>query len=173
MFNRKETNNYELRMFGYVPYNISAIQQGIQFGHSVVEYGLSNFNTEIYQKWANDYKTFIIMNGGPSGRMEDILKNLMEIGVTLSFFREPDLNNMLSAITFILDERIFSSKYKNLEISEYDKSKIKEFGISKYVYMEETPEYKKYIKQFNTEDPEEILFINRMRDFYQSNNRLA
>ena len=29
----------ELRMYGLVPYNISPIQQGIQFGHAVVEYG--------------------------------------------------------------------------------------------------------------------------------------
>ena len=26
------------RMYGLVPYNISPIQQGIQFGHGVVEY---------------------------------------------------------------------------------------------------------------------------------------
>ena len=29
----------ELRMYGLVPYNISPIQQAIQYGHAVVEYG--------------------------------------------------------------------------------------------------------------------------------------
>ena len=29
----------ELRMYGIVPYNISPIQQAIQFAHAVVEYG--------------------------------------------------------------------------------------------------------------------------------------
>jgi len=39
----------ELRMYGIVPYNISPIQQAIQFGHAVVEYGqmarFPNFTT--------------------------------------------------------------------------------------------------------------------------------
>ena len=29
----------ELRMYGLVPFNISPIQQAIQFGHAVVDYG--------------------------------------------------------------------------------------------------------------------------------------
>ena len=33
------SDNLELRMYGLVPYNISPIQQGIQFGHAVIEYG--------------------------------------------------------------------------------------------------------------------------------------
>ena len=35
--------NLELRMYGLVPYNISPIQQGIQFGHAKDEYTLSMF----------------------------------------------------------------------------------------------------------------------------------
>ena len=31
--------NLELRMYGLVPYNLSPIQQSIQFGHAVVQYG--------------------------------------------------------------------------------------------------------------------------------------
>ena len=31
-------NKLELRMYGFVPYNLSPIQQGIQYGHAVVEY---------------------------------------------------------------------------------------------------------------------------------------
>ena len=33
------SSKLELRMYGFVPYNISPIQQAIQFGHAVVEYG--------------------------------------------------------------------------------------------------------------------------------------
>ena len=35
--------NLELRMYGLVPYNISPIQQGIQFGHAKDEYTLAMF----------------------------------------------------------------------------------------------------------------------------------
>ena len=60
------SNKLELRMYGLVPYNISPIQQAIQFGHAVVEYGqkVKGHNYEqasvIYNDWANNWKTFII-----------------------------------------------------------------------------------------------------------------
>jgi hypothetical protein len=122
----------ELRMYGLVPYNISPIQQGIQFGHAVVEYGQKMkylgehnqlLNTQ-YNDWADNWKTFIILNGGTSnhsvnrysdteqffGSMEVNLKSLEDNGVEVGTFYEPDLNDMLSGIVFIVDERIFNKK---------------------------------------------------------------
>lgn len=123
----------ELRMYGLVPYNISPIQQAIQFGHAVVEYGqnikgitippMASNAMFVYDDWANNWKTFIILNGGTSnhstnrysdeeyvGTMEQNLKCLEENGVDLATFYEPDLNDMLSAIVFIVDERVFNKK---------------------------------------------------------------
>lgn len=34
----KNVESKTYRMYGLVPYNISPIQQGIQYGHAVVEY---------------------------------------------------------------------------------------------------------------------------------------
>ena len=127
----------ELRMYGFVPYNISEIQKGIQFGHTVVEYGLENHLDNDYLNWAKYNKTFIILNGGTSnhsvdryreeafnkgwredetyiGSMETIKTTLEENGVKIATFYEPDLNDMLSGICFIVDERVFSRKYLNL-----------------------------------------------------------
>ena len=42
----------EYRMYGLVPYNLSPIQQGIQFGHAVVEYMLSFGDLPSTQEWA-------------------------------------------------------------------------------------------------------------------------
>ena len=125
-------NKLELRMYGLVPYNISPIQQGIQFGHAVVEYGQKmkylgehnqSLNTQ-YNDWADNWKTFIILNGGTSnhsvnrysdtedffGSMEKNLKLLEDNDVEIGTFYEPDLNDMLSGIVFIVDERIFNKK---------------------------------------------------------------
>lgn len=119
---------FELRMFGFVPYNISPIQQSIQFGHAVVEYGQmvkrekDSSISELYDDWADNWKTFIILNGGTSnhvdpeyvGSMETILEELKANEVTLATFKEPDLNDMLSGIVFIVDERVFNrKKYPN------------------------------------------------------------
>lgn len=108
----------EIRMYGLTPYQLSGIQTGIQFGHAVVEYGLKYFNTDSYQRWANENKTFIILNGGFSnncnpeyiGTMESHLAKLKENNIELATFHEPDLNNMLSAIVFLVEERVYNKE---------------------------------------------------------------
>ena len=129
----------ELRMYGMVPYNISPIQQGIQFGHAVVDYGQKmkylgehkqSLNIQ-YNDWADNWKTFIILNGGTSnhsinryhqsdepfvGLMESNLVLLEQNGIEIATFYEPDLNDMLSAVVFIVDERVFNrKKYPDFE----------------------------------------------------------
>lgn len=96
------------RMYGIVPYNISEIQKGIQFGHGVVEYAQNFFDTDEYQKWAQVDKTFIILNGGTSSTMELNTQTLVDKDITVASFREPDLNDMLSATVFLVDERVYN-----------------------------------------------------------------
>lgn len=123
------------RMYGFVPYNLSPIQQGIQFGHAVQEY--NNKVTEIkedhtkglmlsykeaeevcaFQKWSREDKTFIILNGGTTnnnpeklGTLNLHLETLNEIGVTNATFHEPDLGDQLTAVVFIVDERVFDKE---------------------------------------------------------------
>lgn len=125
----------ELRMYGIVPYNISDIQKAIQFGHAVVEYGQmvkrEPIISSLYNDWADNWKTFIILNGGTSnhsqnryhegeftGSMEEHLTTLNEIGITNATFYEPDLNDMLSAVVFIVDERVFNRK-KYLDLGDW------------------------------------------------------
>ena len=123
----------ELRMYGFVPYNISPIQQAIQFAHAVVEYGqnvksydvINNIELKKYNDWADIWKTLIILNGGTSnhsinryhqtdepfiGTMESNLITLEQNGIEIATFYEPDLNDLLSAVVFIVDERVFNKK---------------------------------------------------------------
>lgn len=115
---RKTEMYLEYRMYGLVPYNLSPIQQGIQFGHSVVELGRlysGHVGEKIYNKWADKDKTFIILNGGTTnnnpqrlGSLNNSLIELVENGVLLSSFSEPDLGDQLTAITFLVDERVYN-----------------------------------------------------------------
>lgn len=118
----------ELRMYGLVPYNISPIQQAIQFGHAVVEYGQKVNGNEFqldsvtYNDWANNWKTFIILNGGttnhktsledglPFGTLNNHLLTLMDNDIDFAQFNEPDLGDQLTAVVFIVDERVFNRK---------------------------------------------------------------
>lgn len=113
----------ELRMYGLVNYQFGgSIHAGIQFGHSVVEYSLGYSNDEEYLQWAKNNKTFIILNGGTTnddlthvGTMQTHLESLKTNNIKHSFFKEPDINNALTAITFIVDERVFNKvKYPDM-----------------------------------------------------------
>ncbi len=117
MYNEREIKgediikaDYEQRLYGFVPYNISEIQRGIQFGHAAIEYSLMYNNTAQYRKWATVDKTFIILNGGTSGNMLELKNQLVDMGINHSEFFEPDLNNMLSSITFLVDERVYNKQ---------------------------------------------------------------
>lgn len=128
----------ELRMYGLVPYNISPIQQAIQFGHAVVEYGQNiklptaltkmSLNAPfVYDDWANNWKTFIILSGGttnhklndegiPFGSLNNHLIELQNNSVDVATFYEPDLGDQLTAVVFIVDERVFNrKKYPDFE----------------------------------------------------------
>lgn len=118
---RKTENYLEYRMYGLVPYNISSIQSGIQFGHAVVEYQQRYKDDErlnrLYNKWAENDKTFIILNGGTTnqdihskwyGTLQQYRDNLLQNGIPFAQFNEPDLNDTLTAIVFLVDERVFN-----------------------------------------------------------------
>jgi len=108
----------EYRMYGLVPYNISPIQQGIQYGHAVVEYQLRYGDSEEYQKWAKEDKTFIILNGGTTNKGLGRLGTLNTHATTIQYdfklplgvFLEPDLGDQLTAVVFLLDERVWDRK---------------------------------------------------------------
>jgi hypothetical protein len=104
--------NRTYRMYGLVPYNLSPIQQGIQFGHAVVEYSLEFGSTAAYQKWAREDKTFIILNGGTTnlntpGTLNSHEYQLEANRIQHANFFEPDLGDQLTATVFLVDERVF------------------------------------------------------------------
>lgn len=118
--------NLEKRMYFFVPYNLSPIQQAIQAGHAALEYAVKYKNSSDFLEFAKKWKTWIILNGGTTndqylGRgVEGSLQSIYGAidyhndfcpdgqMVQFSTFREPDLNNALTAICFIVDERVFN-----------------------------------------------------------------
>ena len=167
----------ELRMYGLVPYNISPIQQAIQYGHALQEYNneiielindefkegpYKEAKREIYkfEQWRLEDKTFIILNGGTTNTNLDHLGTLnkhrltlREQGITIADFYEPDLGDQLTAVVFLVDERVFNrTKYP-----DYD-------GL---FHGDGTPlatDYNEWKLQFGTYQPdiEKIIFL---RDF--------
>ena len=123
-------------MYGLVNYQLTGIQKGIQFGHAVVEYSLSvrkdinssddhfdDIEVAKYYDWADNHKTFIILSGGTTnlsiekpGTMNLHLKALIDNNIYCCSFHEPDLGDQLTAISFIVDERVFNrEKYPDYQ----------------------------------------------------------
>ena len=127
------------RMYGLVPYNLSSIQQGIQFGHALQEYNnlmMSEYpndkQLESFDSWRKFGKTFILLNGGttnnrvikdlPFGSLNQYAIKLEELGVTLAKFYEPDLGEQLTAICFLVSKEVYN-KREFLGFKEYMKEK--------------------------------------------------
>ena len=117
----EENRELELRMYFFVPYNISPIQQAIQAGHAALEYADKFGGSEEFVKFVREYKTWVILNGGTTnsgrdlngivvGSLDQIGDSLLENDIPFSYFQEPDLNDALTALCFIVDERVFNRK---------------------------------------------------------------
>lgn len=125
----------EYRMYCLVLRQLSAINKGIQCTHSCLEYAQAFYDNEDYQKYIQEDKTLIMLDGGTSPEMEAVISELQNTGVDFSWFEEPDLNNLVTAISFIADERVWDrKKYPSLE--DFTKSKIAYNEENRIVYSE-------------------------------------
>lgn len=107
--------NLELRMYSLVLYQLTPIQQGIQSYHATVEATINfhkpySIKEEDYYNWAKNWKTVIIFNGGTTQTMEQHIDYLATIEVGYSIFKEPDLGDITTAVSFIVDERVFNKE---------------------------------------------------------------
>ena len=121
--------NLEKRMYVLVNRSLSSMQKGIQASHAMIEYALKYSNDQEYLDWAKLWKTVIVLDGGTSnsellaeslkkeaedliyvGQMENHQYLLEKNGIKIASFIEPDVNNLLSAICFIVDEKVFNKE---------------------------------------------------------------
>lgn len=104
-------------MYFFTMYNLSGIQKGIQAGHAAVEYSRyardGDPDYASYNEFADNHKTFILLDGGSSGDMKTRVSELRSMGIAYAAFFEPDLNYSMSAIAFILPEEIYNIDLSN------------------------------------------------------------
>lgn len=120
-------------MYFFVPYNLSPIQQGIQAGHAALRFAIQH--PEEAKDFVENHETWVILNGGTTnsspdeehrGSLNVILDELTKAGVKRSYFEEPDLNNALSAVCFIADERVYDKEnYPDWDGSEWAEKDVK------------------------------------------------
>ena len=163
-------------MYGLCLYSLSPIQKGIQFGHAIVEYVQQHFNDEEYQSFANNDKTFILLDGGssnylsemhddfldsPRGSLNSYCDEIKSQGIKVGEFYEPDINNALTAICFLVDERVFDrEKYPDFQGSYISQG---------FTTRPMEPEYSNWLKQFSDDRNESlkiVWFRSLLRQFH-------
>ena len=133
----------ELRMYFFTVSSLKGIAQGIQCGHALGRYCLRygrNDPNHIVWDFVNNHETWIILNGGttneqrdfdgiPMGTMNQLADDLLKNDIQFSYFLEPDLNNALTSLCIICDERVFNREdYPNfidwlLDVKMYNAAK--------------------------------------------------
>ena len=108
---------YEKRMYFFVIRQLTGLNAGIQCGHTVEQY-VNNYSYDAdYRDFIENWRTWIILDGGTSnsnptqiGSLNEILLGFRENKIKHAYFHEPDLNNALTAVCFLCDERVFNKK---------------------------------------------------------------
>jgi len=114
----------EYRMYGLVAYQLSPIQKGIQFMHAATRYGVRFGGKETeYDDWAFLHETVVLLCGGTTnkkfeklGTLNKYANQLDQMNVLTAPFYEEDLGDQMTAIAFLLDERVYDrKKYPDFE----------------------------------------------------------
>lgn len=123
----------ELRMYFFTLYQLTGIQKGIQCGHAALEYAKKYSGDPLFEDFTTNWKTWMVMNGGTTnsnvddngeliGGLNKIEYNFLNNGIKYAKFREPDLDNIITSICIICDERAFGKSY--LSLNEYIREKL-------------------------------------------------
>jgi hypothetical protein len=115
--------NQELRLYVFVNFYLSSIQQGIQSAHVVhslfTKYPdpvLSKRN-ELLWNWARNHKTMIVLNGGANSDIHEIFYTLEQLQHTrignmpFECFHEDEnsLGSVMTAVGVVVPEQFFNA----------------------------------------------------------------
>ena len=100
----------ELRLYSFCNFYLSSIQQGIQTGHAAVDLVRLYAGSEMVADWADNWKTFIILNGGDNDGVQAAGQIIFESGFPHMHFAEPGLGGIKTCWTVVLPESIFNAQ---------------------------------------------------------------
>lgn len=119
----------ELRLYCFTNFYLSSIQQGVQTGHAAVDlvrkytkdYGktaneITPTQTSMVERWADNFKTFIILNGGNNASILAATKIISKSYFPWVTFNEDEqsLGSIQTCVGVLLPENIFNAKANKL-----------------------------------------------------------
>ena len=111
-----EKKIYKQRMYAFTLRHLSPLDKGIQAAHAIVEYGRMFNDNKEYKQWADEDKTLIVLNGGTTTDLKELVKTLVyKKHIHIGQFFEPDLDNIRTAVVCLIDERVWNTEgYPNI-----------------------------------------------------------
>lgn len=124
----------ELRFYAFTNFYISSIQHGIQTGHASVDllrkyeqrlHDAQNSDNDhlkatrvsaaindlhVVRDWADNHKTYVILNGGDWFGVNKIFDIVAEAGFPFCDFYEPGLGNIRTTVGVVLPDSIFNMR---------------------------------------------------------------
>lgn len=113
----------ELRLYSFVNHYLASggPHAGIQTGHASVDLvrkytnafaDVSPNDVEMVVEWADNHKTFIVLNGGMHVEMLRVKKLVEESGFPFAVFHESEeaLNGVMTAVVAVLPEQVFNMR---------------------------------------------------------------
>ena len=87
-----------MRLYTFVNYYLSSLQQGLQTAHVVSELFVHYPNDALLNDWAQNHKTIVILNGGNSQSIWEICMRLATHNLPRGIFEE-DAQSLNCAVT--------------------------------------------------------------------------
>lgn len=82
---------------------LTPIRHGIQAGHAAVHLVRKYEGDKEVTEWADNYETFVILDGGVTPELKRIRK-LIPKELKFAQFREPDCGNMVTSIAVLIPD---------------------------------------------------------------------
>lgn len=115
----------ELRLYSFVNFYLSSIQQGIQTGHAAVDLirhyaNPANPHAAMVADWADNHKTFIVLNGGDYDGVREAHAICAASGYPSYYFKESEgaLGGLMTCAAVVLPETIFNA-YKDPDAGRF------------------------------------------------------
>ena len=128
-----EKTDLKYKLYCLVNYQFAGtVHAGIQAFHAGIEYSNDFGDTPEWYEFSRKTKAVVFLNGGTTnssgidvwggvciGSMQDHIEKLKNNNINYSCFFEPDINNALTSISFLVDERVWDKeKYPDPTVDE-------------------------------------------------------
>ena len=145
--------NEELRFYCFVNFYLSQIQQGIQTGHAAVDlvrqyakvqryHVIVERNYNLVNRWADDYKTFITLNGGNLDGINEAttIIRATELPMVKFYEDEVSLGGIQTCVGVVLPQSIFNAK-KNISSDGFEAYTYTDIATGKETWYHNDTQY--------------------------------